>query len=225
MAVSRAPCRGLGGVTSVFLPPWFQERLLLSLLPAHIAMEMKAEIIQRLQGPKAGQVENTNNFHNLYVKRHTNVRCAAPPPPRRGCGARPGRPRHVASEVLILAQRAVCAARARAPGPPARSAEETGLSTCCVLGPAITKGREVAGGAFILGTLRSGLPGSQEPGTRNLSKIRESVGSRHKDWFLKMALAGAGSQGASAFPGGWVPCCPSGMGGRVALWVWPVPAS
>ncbi|KAB0369643.1 hypothetical protein FD755_018636 [Muntiacus reevesi] len=49
------------------------ERLLLSLLPAHIAMEMKAEIIQRLQGPKAGQMENTNNFHNLYVKRHTNV--------------------------------------------------------------------------------------------------------------------------------------------------------
>lgn len=51
-----------------------QERLLLSLLPAHIAMEMKAEIIQRLQGPKAGHMENTNNFHNLYVKRHTNVR-------------------------------------------------------------------------------------------------------------------------------------------------------
>ncbi|XP_060047122.1 adenylate cyclase type 2 isoform X2 [Erinaceus europaeus] len=50
-----------------------QERLLLSLLPAHIAMEMKAEIIQRLQGPKAGQMENSNNFHNLYVKRHTNV--------------------------------------------------------------------------------------------------------------------------------------------------------
>ncbi|KAG7469828.1 hypothetical protein MATL_G00132930 [Megalops atlanticus] len=34
---------------------------------------MKAEIIQRLQGPKFGQVENTNNFHNLYVQRHTNV--------------------------------------------------------------------------------------------------------------------------------------------------------
>ncbi|XP_069815784.1 adenylate cyclase type 2 [Dendropsophus ebraccatus] len=50
-----------------------QERLLLSLLPAHIAMEMKAEIIQRLQGPRAGQLENTNNFHNLYVKRHINV--------------------------------------------------------------------------------------------------------------------------------------------------------
>lgn len=41
-------------------------------------MEMKAEIIQRLQGPKAGHMENTNNFHNLYVKRHTNVRYAAP---------------------------------------------------------------------------------------------------------------------------------------------------
>ncbi|XP_078284384.1 adenylate cyclase type 2b isoform X2 [Rhinoraja longicauda] len=52
-----------------------QERLLLSLLPAHIAMEMKAEIIQRLQGPKSGhcQLESTNNFHNLYVRRHTNV--------------------------------------------------------------------------------------------------------------------------------------------------------
>lgn len=62
---------------SVFPPHLSQERLLLSLLPAHIAMEMKAEIIQRLQGPKAGQMENTNNFHNLYVKRHTNVRCAA----------------------------------------------------------------------------------------------------------------------------------------------------
>ncbi|KAG5856812.1 adenylate cyclase type 2 isoform X2 [Anguilla rostrata] len=50
-----------------------QERLLLSLLPAHIARVMKAEIIQRLQGPRFGQVENTNNFHNLYVQRHTNV--------------------------------------------------------------------------------------------------------------------------------------------------------
>ncbi|KTG45039.1 hypothetical protein cypCar_00042509, partial [Cyprinus carpio] len=34
---------------------------------------MKDEIIQRLQGPMFGQVENTNNFHNLYVQRHTNV--------------------------------------------------------------------------------------------------------------------------------------------------------
>lgn len=51
-----------------------QERLLLSLLPAHIARVMKAEIIQRLKGPNFGQMENTNNFHNLYVQRHTNVR-------------------------------------------------------------------------------------------------------------------------------------------------------
>ncbi|KAF7686337.1 adenylate cyclase type 2b isoform X1 [Silurus meridionalis] len=50
-----------------------QERLLLSLLPAHIARMMKAEIIQRLKGPNSGQAENTNNFHNLYVQRHTNV--------------------------------------------------------------------------------------------------------------------------------------------------------
>ncbi|CAL1610746.1 unnamed protein product [Knipowitschia caucasica] len=50
-----------------------QERLLLSLLPAHIARVMKAEIIHRLKGPNFGQMENTNNFHNLYVQRHTNV--------------------------------------------------------------------------------------------------------------------------------------------------------
>ncbi|CDQ99671.1 unnamed protein product, partial [Oncorhynchus mykiss] len=37
---------------------------------------MKAEIIQRLQGPRDrdfGRAEGTNNFHNLYVQRHTNV--------------------------------------------------------------------------------------------------------------------------------------------------------
>lgn len=80
----------LPSLSEVFCPsfPSSQERLLLSLLPAHIAMEMKAEIIQRLQGPKAGQMENTNNFHNLYVKRHTNVRYGAPcrPSVARGVG-------------------------------------------------------------------------------------------------------------------------------------------
>uniref|UniRef100_A0A8C9XKT4 Adenylate cyclase type 2 n=1 Tax=Sander lucioperca TaxID=283035 RepID=A0A8C9XKT4_SANLU len=40
---------------------------------SHIARVMKAEIIQRLKGPNFGQIENTNNFHNLYVQRHTNV--------------------------------------------------------------------------------------------------------------------------------------------------------
>lgn len=58
----------------IFLLVCHQERLLLSLLPAHIARVMKAEIIQRLKGPNFGQMENTNNFHNLYVQRHTNVR-------------------------------------------------------------------------------------------------------------------------------------------------------
>lgn len=49
-----------------------QEHLLLSILPAYIAMEMKAEIIERLKDgtPKP---ENTNSFHNLYIKRHQNV--------------------------------------------------------------------------------------------------------------------------------------------------------
>lgn len=55
-------------------PLCLKERLLLSLLPAHIARVMKAEIIQRLQGPNFGRTESTNNFHNLYVQRHTNVR-------------------------------------------------------------------------------------------------------------------------------------------------------
>lgn len=67
-AETRLDCGGLNP------PPCPQERLLLSLLPAHIARVMKAEIIQRLQGPNFGRTESTNNFHNLYVQRHTNVR-------------------------------------------------------------------------------------------------------------------------------------------------------
>ncbi|XP_069489903.1 adenylate cyclase type 4 isoform X2 [Ambystoma mexicanum] len=49
-----------------------QEHLLLSILPVYIALEMKAEIIERLKDgtPKP---ENTNSFHNLYIKRHENV--------------------------------------------------------------------------------------------------------------------------------------------------------
>ncbi|XP_078392695.1 adenylate cyclase type 2-like, partial [Cetorhinus maximus] len=52
-----------------------QDHLLLSVLPLYIALEMKAEIIERLTGPKHGQpqLENTNNFHNLYVKHHRDV--------------------------------------------------------------------------------------------------------------------------------------------------------
>ncbi|KAH0626271.1 hypothetical protein JD844_001167 [Phrynosoma platyrhinos] len=52
-----------------------QEHLLLSILPAYIALEMKAEIIERLRdgGQAQRRHESTNNFHNLYVKRHQNV--------------------------------------------------------------------------------------------------------------------------------------------------------
>nr|XP_020671556.1 adenylate cyclase type 4 isoform X2 [Pogona vitticeps] len=52
-----------------------QEHLLLSILPAYIALEMKAEIIERLRdgGQAQHRHESANNFHNLYVKRHQNV--------------------------------------------------------------------------------------------------------------------------------------------------------
>ncbi|XP_053217430.1 adenylate cyclase type 4 isoform X1 [Podarcis raffonei] len=52
-----------------------QEHLLLSILPAYIALEMKAEIIERLRdgGQAQHRHEGTNNFHNLYVKRHENI--------------------------------------------------------------------------------------------------------------------------------------------------------
>ena len=44
-------------------PP--QERLLLSVLPRHVAMEMKADI--------AGKPKDTM-FHKIYIQRHENVR-------------------------------------------------------------------------------------------------------------------------------------------------------
>ncbi|XP_021099553.1 adenylate cyclase type 4 isoform X3 [Heterocephalus glaber] len=50
-----------------------QEHLLLSILPAYLAREMKAEIMARLQAGQGSQPENTNNFHSLYVKRHQGV--------------------------------------------------------------------------------------------------------------------------------------------------------
>ncbi|CAN7996129.1 unnamed protein product, partial [Ixodes pacificus] len=40
------------------------ERLLLSVLPQHVAMEMKEDII----APRAGQ------FHKIYIQKHENVR-------------------------------------------------------------------------------------------------------------------------------------------------------
>ncbi|XP_055472455.1 adenylate cyclase type 4 isoform X2 [Psammomys obesus] len=50
-----------------------QEHLLLSILPAYLAREMKAEIMTRLQAGQRSRPENTNNFHSLYVKRHQGV--------------------------------------------------------------------------------------------------------------------------------------------------------
>jgi len=49
-------------LSSVFLS---QERLLLSVLPRHVAMEMKADI--------AGKPKDTM-FHKIYIQRHENVR-------------------------------------------------------------------------------------------------------------------------------------------------------
>jgi hypothetical protein len=45
--------------------PLLQERLLLSVLPRHVAMEMKADI--------AGKPKDTM-FHKIYIQRHENVR-------------------------------------------------------------------------------------------------------------------------------------------------------
>ncbi|KAH9370332.1 hypothetical protein HPB48_006750 [Haemaphysalis longicornis] len=47
-----------------FLDVGLPERLLLSVLPQHVAMEMKADII----APRAGQ------FHKIYIQKHENVR-------------------------------------------------------------------------------------------------------------------------------------------------------
>ncbi|XP_071784971.1 adenylate cyclase type 2-like isoform X2 [Asterias amurensis] len=57
-----------------------QERLLLSVLPAHLAAEMKTEMMERVRDPTQSRVpapgvqkNSTTHFHNLYVKRHKNV--------------------------------------------------------------------------------------------------------------------------------------------------------
>ncbi|XP_077982384.1 adenylate cyclase type 2-like [Glandiceps talaboti] len=56
-----------------------QEKLLLSVLPAHVAVEMRNEMIQRIRDDPHryhGLHRNsgsTTHFHNLYVKRHMNV--------------------------------------------------------------------------------------------------------------------------------------------------------
>lgn len=42
----------------------FQERLLLSVLPQHVAVEMKQDIMSPVEG----------QFHKIYIQRHENVR-------------------------------------------------------------------------------------------------------------------------------------------------------
>ncbi len=44
---------------------YLQERLLLSVLPRHVAMEMKADI--------AG-IPTDKQFHKIYIQKHENVR-------------------------------------------------------------------------------------------------------------------------------------------------------
>ena len=45
----------------------FQERLLLSVLPRHVAMEMKADINAKKEDMM---------FHKIYIQKHDNVRLA-----------------------------------------------------------------------------------------------------------------------------------------------------
>lgn len=47
-----------------FLDPW-QERLLLSVLPQHVAMEMKEDINTKKEDMM---------FHKIYIQKHDNVR-------------------------------------------------------------------------------------------------------------------------------------------------------
>ncbi|XP_054609450.1 adenylate cyclase type 4-like isoform X2 [Dunckerocampus dactyliophorus] len=55
-----------------------QERLLLSVLPRYIAIELKAEVIKRLTKPKSEpksepKTKNKHNFHSLYIRQHKDV--------------------------------------------------------------------------------------------------------------------------------------------------------
>lgn len=52
-----------GMVTDICFP--LQERLLLSVLPRHVAMEMKADINAK---------QEDMMFHKIYIQKHDNVR-------------------------------------------------------------------------------------------------------------------------------------------------------
>lgn len=59
----------LSGIVTIkaifFFPPRLQERLLLSVLPRHVAMEMKADINAK---------QEDMMFHKIYIQKHDNVR-------------------------------------------------------------------------------------------------------------------------------------------------------
>ncbi|XP_068163759.1 adenylate cyclase type 2-like [Antennarius striatus] len=49
-----------------------QERLLLSVLPRYIAVELKTEVIKKLSEPKSSE-KSDSNFHSLYIRQHKGV--------------------------------------------------------------------------------------------------------------------------------------------------------
>jgi hypothetical protein len=54
-------------LVSFWFDNWYlmmQERLLLSVLPQHVAIEMKGDIMSPVEG----------QFHKIYIQRHENVR-------------------------------------------------------------------------------------------------------------------------------------------------------
>lgn len=57
------PAGGRSCDESICFPP--QERLLLSVLPRHVAMEMKADINAK---------QEDMMFHKIYIQKHDNVR-------------------------------------------------------------------------------------------------------------------------------------------------------
>lgn len=58
------PCFQLFPASASFIP-CSQERLLLSVLPRHVAMEMKADINAK---------QEDMMFHKIYIQKHDNVR-------------------------------------------------------------------------------------------------------------------------------------------------------
>jgi hypothetical protein len=60
----------------LFILVRFQEQLLLSVLPVHLAVEMKNKMLERLSDDKGLHRKRSaySKFHDLYVKVNENVR-------------------------------------------------------------------------------------------------------------------------------------------------------